>query len=232
MEGRIRRMTRAHAALCASILAAAGTASSAQVPLPKEPRHKQVLYTANMRVLDVGIPVGDTTLDHIHDMDVATVSVADSTTRVREMGKDWGAPRERPVGNLSISNYTGARQVHRIENIGKTPYRVIAVENDRESGWTTPAAITAPGTKLAQESRAFSVYEVRLDAATSRTTHMHEVPTLVVLVSGAMTYQGGGGNDPFTVNEPGKWVFGPRGSGHTLTVGAGETAHIIEFEAR
>jgi len=151
---------------------------------------------------------------------------------VRDAGQDWGAPRTRRDGDVIVAEYTGARRAHRIENIGKVPYRVIGVENDREAGWTTPAAVAAPGTALAQASRAFTLYEVRLDAATPRTTHTHEVPTVVVLVSGTLTYQGAAGNDPFDITEPGKWVFGPPGSQHTLIAGGTGATRVVEFEAR
>lgn len=226
-------MTRAKVALCASIMTATAVSVwSGQVPLSKEPRHKQLLYTAHLRLLDINIPVGDATLDHMHEYDVATVSVSDSTGRIREAGQDWGAPRVREVGNLAITDYTGAKRAHRVENIAKSPYHLIAVENVRDSGWTTPAPLTAPATTLAQESRAFSIYDVRLNASAPRTTHTHEVPTVVVLISGAVTYQGAGGNDPFELREAGRWIFAPLGSNHTLSVSGTDEARIVEFEAR
>ena len=231
-------MRRARALVYASLIGAAGIVAGlsgqapAAVPLAKEPRHKQLLYTANLRLLDVNIPVADTTLEHMHEHDIATLAIGDSTTRVREAGQDWGAPRLREGGGLTVAEYTGARRAHRIENIGKTPYRVIAVENDRDGGWTTPTAIAAPGTTVAQATRAFTLYDVRLDAATPSTTHQHDVPTVVVLVSGTLTYQGAAGNDPFDITEAGKWVFGPTGSQHTLSAGGTGATRVVEFEAR
>ncbi len=214
------------------MVAAAVSAWSGQVPLSKEPRHRQLLYTANLRLLDINIPVGAATLDHFHEHDVATVSVGNAVGRIREAGQDWGPPRVRDVGNLAITQYTGAKRAHRVENIGKEPYHLLAVENDRDAGWTTPAPLTAPATTLAQESRAFSIYDVRLNPGAPRTNHSHEVPTVVVLVSGTVTYQGGAGNDPFDLREAGRWVFAPLGSNHTLSVSGTDEAHVVEFEAR
>jgi hypothetical protein len=226
-------MTRAKVALCTSIMAASAVSVwSGQVPLSQEPRHKQLLYTANLRLLDVNIPVGDTTLDHLHEYDVATVAVRTSTTRIREAGQEWGPSRVRESGNLAIAEYTGTRRAHRIENIGREPYRVIAVENVRDGGWSTPTPVMAVGTTLAQESRAFSLYDVRLDGNTPGTTHTHDVPTVVVLVSGAATYQGAGGTDPFEIREPGRWILGLPGSPHTFRVSGTDEARIVEFEAR
>lgn len=226
-------MTRAAVALCAVMVGGAVlTVRSAQVPLFKEPRHKQVLYTAHLRVLEVTIPSGDVTLDHWHEYDVATVAIEEASSRTKIGTGAWAEPRPRAIGSLNLTEYTGARGSHRIETVGTKPFRLIAVENVRDGGWTTPAAIEAPGTTLARESRAFSIYEIRLDGNTPQTQHTHEMPTVAVLISGAFSYQGGGGSDPFEVRQVGRWVFGPQGGPHTMRVAPGTEARIVEFEAR
>jgi len=41
----------------------------------QEPRHHVVFANAQFHVLDVNIPPGDTSLDHRHEFDLATVSM-------------------------------------------------------------------------------------------------------------------------------------------------------------
>ena len=207
---------------------------SAQAPHPvyKDPHHRQVLYTNFLRVLDVNIPAGETGFEHQHDRDVATVAIQNARTRVRPAGQDWGPPRERAIGNLNATQYAGTPDAHTIQNIDTFPYRLIAVVNERESGWTTPAPLKAPGTTLTQQTRAFAMYDIRLDAATPQTTHTHEVSTITVLIAGAIENQGGGGEVPFRMQQPGRWQITQVGQTHTLSVPAGATAHAVEFEVR
>jgi hypothetical protein len=219
------------AAMAALFVGTAAIGWSAQIPMLEEPRHQQVLYIAHMRVFDVNVPPGDTTLDHVHDYDLATLTLGNATTRTLQPGQDWSAPRVRERGHVAVTEYTGTPAVHRVENVDTIPYRVLAITNLRDDGWTTPAAIAAPGTTLSQQSRAFSVYDVRLDAATAETTHVHEVPTLAVLVSGLYEYRGDGGEVPFVVRDIGRWIV-TRGGQHTLARTGGNDAHIVEFEAR
>jgi len=226
-------MTRATISLCVAMVAGAAlTVRSAQIPMLKEPRHRQVLYTSHLRVFEVTIPPGDITLDHSHEYDIATVALEDSATRTKIGAGDWGEPRPRTLGSLNLTEYTGAHGAHRIETVGMRPFRLIAVENVRDGGWTIPAALDAPGTTLTQQSRAFSIYEVRLGGDVLQTTHTHEVPTVAVLVSGGFTYQGGGGSDPFEVKQVGRWIFAPQDGPHTMRATPGVDARIVEFEAR
>lgn len=214
------------------VAGAAFAIESAQVPVLQEPRHKRMLYTAHLRLLEVTIPPGDTTLDHSHDYDIATVALEDAVSRTKVGNEAWGPARERGAGTLNLTEYTGAKGSHQIENVGKTPFRLVAVENVRDGGWTTPAPVAAPGTSLTRESRAFSMYTVELDDATPETAHTHEVPTVAVLVEGTVSYQGGGGVEPFELRQVGRWVFAPQGSAHTMRVADGGKARLIEFEAR
>ena len=206
---------------------------SAQMTMNEEPHYQRLTYVRNMRVFEVNVPVGESTLDHAHDHDVADVALGDVTSRVRRAGEDWSPVRTRASGSTEITAYTGAPAVHRAENAGPTPYRMVVVENLRDRGWSTPAPIAAPGTTLRQDARSFAVYDVRLNAATPRTNHVHENATLVILVSGAVEVQGGGGESEFRMEQTGRW-FPSSGSEqpHTLArVGTGE-AHVVCVEAR
>ena len=207
---------------------------SAQTPHPvyKDPNHRQVLYTNFLRVLDVNFAPGETGLEHQHDRDVATVAIQNGRTRVRLPGQDWGPPRDRAIGNVNATQYAGMPGAHTIQNIDTVPYRLIAVVNERESGWTMPALLKAPGTTLNQQTRAFALYDVRLDAATPETTHTHQVSTITVLIAGVIENQGGGGEMPFRMSEPGRWQITQVGQTHTLSVPPGATAHAVEFEVR
>lgn len=228
--------TAAAAALFGAVVATAplddARGRPAQVPLHEEPHSRTLLYTARLRLLAINIPAGETSADHRHDYDVASVALGMATTRSRRPGEEWTAPGAREAGSVNITEYTGMPGIHRVEAVGTMPLRLMAIENVREGKWSVPAPLAAAGTTLIQQSRAFGVYEVRLDGRTRRTTHAHEVPAVAVLVSGAFENQGGGGESSFRLQQPGRWLLTPMGQAHTMSVADGGTAHIVEFEAR
>jgi hypothetical protein len=207
-------------------------AAQAIVPVGDEPHHKRALYTANVRLFEILVPAGAVTLDHSHDRDVAVVAIGDTTIRTRTVGKDWDPPRSYVPGGINLVTYTGASSAHRMENVGQTPYRVVAVENTREGGWTMPRILAAPGTTLTQESRAFAVYDIRLDSGTPRTSHVHQQPTVVVLIAGNVMVQGGGGESEFRIETPGRWFPSSWEYPHTLSLIGAANARLIEVEAR
>ena len=139
----------------------------------------------------------------------------------------------RTAGTAETATYTGMPVTHRTENAGAAPLRLFVVENLRDSGWTSPAPLTAPGTTLRQDARSFAVYDVRLSAATPRTNHAHQNPSFVFLMTGVVQVQGGGGESEFRLEQTGRWFpsSGPD-QPHTLALVGTADAHVICVEAR
>ena len=205
---------------------------SADVSMDGEPHHRRLTYIRHMRAFEANLAPGESTIDYRDDHDVATLALGDGTIRLRRAGEDWSAARMRARGSTELTTYTGSPVVHRIENAGTIPFRMFAVENLHDGGWSTPPVIVAPGTTLREQARSFAVYDVRLNAGTPRTIHLHVNATLVVLMAGAVQAQGGGGEAEFRLEQPGRW-FPTSGTDqpHTLAVvGTGE-AHIVCIEA-
>ena len=163
-------------------------------------------------------------------------------TREQATGQAWGSPRQaRPLGDAAVTEYTGKPASHRVENTGSGPYQLFAVENLRDGGWTTTPAAKGLATTLATESRAFRVYDVRLGPDAAQTSHTHAVPTVVVLVSGAVLSDGPDKQAkafaPAPVGlkqltETGEWILVPADdTHHVVRLGAGE-ARVVEIEVR
>ena len=214
-----------------------GASLLAQAPAPpvtmnNESHFERLTYLRHMRVFEARIAPGESTGDLLQDHDVVSIPFGDTTLRSRKVGQDWDAPRTRAAWSAEATSYTDAAVTHRMENAGTTPLRMFLVENLRDRGWTMPAALTAPGTTLRQEARSFAVYDVRLDATTPQTNHVHPNPSFVFVVSGVVQVQGGGGESEFRLEQPGRWFpsAGPD-QPHTLRV-VGNSAHAICVEAR
>jgi quercetin dioxygenase-like cupin family protein len=217
--------------------------ASAQVPLDKEPRHRITFQNKQLRIIDVNIPAGDTSLDHRHEFDIATISMTAGTqTRTQSGGQPWGEVRpSRPLGDATATEYAGKPQSHKIENVGKGAYQLFAVENLRASGWSATPSVSGLATKLATESRAFRVYDVRLSRATAQTSHTHAVPTIAVLITGKVMSDGpdkqAKENAPAPVglkqlDQPGQWVLIPQGDAHHLVQLGTADARVVEVEVR
>ena len=70
------------------------------VPVHQEPRHHLVYENDILQVLDVQIPVGDTTLYHTHDAPIFYVFISASSTDDQELGitfVPWLKIRNRQV---------------------------------------------------------------------------------------------------------------------------------------
>lgn len=199
-------------------------AIGAQVPLEQEPRHHLEFANESLRVISPQIPAGDTTLEHLHTHDDATVCIHGSETRAKQPGAEWGnvgavcAP-----GRVGITEYTGKPRSHTVQNVGSSVYHLLLVENLHESGWNSNEPLTVEGLKVIRESRSFRIYESELSDSRG-TAHAHPVPVVVVLVSGEVA----AGNKQ--LEQPGGWAYIPAGESHQVV--AHGTARIIEVEVR
>ena len=128
--------------MVAAILFCRRAAGQTSVPMEREPHHRLVFESASFRILEPMIDPGDVTLDHEHWLDYATVCVSSASTRSRALGAEWGAiGTPCIVGSASVSEYVGRQMIHRIQNMGATPFRLILVENRQEAGWFVSGAL-------------------------------------------------------------------------------------------
>jgi hypothetical protein len=224
------------------LVIASTTLVAAQVPLSKDPTHKMTFENTQFRIFNVNVPAKESSLEHRHELDVATISMTDGPdTRIQISGQAWGAPATWPLGDSRVTEYVGKPLSHKIENMGATAYQLFAVENLHKSGWSSAAAATGIGTKMTSDSRAFRVYDVRLALATAQTSHTHTVPTIAVLVTGKVMSDGpdkqAKENAPAAVglkqlDQPGQWVLIPAGDTHHLVRLGTTDARVVEIEVR
>jgi len=215
---------------------------AAQVPVNNEPHHRTVFENADFRILDVRVAPGESTADHRHDHDIATVSMNTGTpTRIVASGQTQNRP-PRPLADATVTEYTGKPSSHKLDNVGAAPYQLFAVENLRDlKAWSAAPPVTAPATMLATDGRALRIYDIRLATPTSQTTHTHAVPTVGVLISGIVMSEGPDAQAkalaPAPVglkrlDSPGQWVLVPRGETHTVVRLGNVDARLLEIEVR
>ncbi|UCE46904.1 MAG: hypothetical protein JSW47_14995, partial [Phycisphaerales bacterium] len=107
------------------------------VSVHEEPRHHLVHDDEVVRILDVQIQPGDTTLYHTHNAPIFYVSIAVSPTDVQPFGGEWeSAPAsDDPVwgpGEVACNiDYADQPVTHRVKNVGANLFRLVAVINKR-----------------------------------------------------------------------------------------------------
>ncbi len=214
------------------LLAASGCTQRA-IPVEMESHHKTLLLTPEVRVLDVTIPVGDTTVDHSHQYDIATVYIGPAVSRLRSPGEDWSAPRPREIGTATITEYVGKPGVHAVRNIGTTLYHIVAIESRHTTFDSTAQSLDNPAqTTLVQESRAFRAYDVKLAAGDGPLSHKHTLPTLVVVVEGEAMINAESSEGTQGKAKPGEWQLVPAGESHQFSAPNGQPVRLVEFEVR
>lgn len=215
----------------AVILFCQRASSQTSTPMEREPHHHLVFENASFRILEPTIDPGDVTLDHEHRLDYATVCISSASTRSRVPGAEWGAiGTPCIVGSASVSEYSGRQMIHRVQNVGVTPFRLILVENRQEAAWSENPPVSAPFTNTVRESRAFRVYQVSLASSRDETRHIHSRPTVVVLVSGEVVVGGEGQKN--VLGQTGRWSLTPAGAAHTLSPGLSGMGVALEIEVR
>jgi hypothetical protein len=105
---------------------AKGTADD-PVPVEQEPHHRVVFENQYVRVLDVVVGPGETTLFHRHSIDNVPIILTDADNKTQFAGKDW-APTPAKAKSVGFIPGEAKPYVHRISNQGKTAYHVIDVE--------------------------------------------------------------------------------------------------------
>lgn len=100
---------------------------TAQVPVREEPRHKPVLENNYMRLLDVWLPPGDTTLFHIHSTPSFFIYLNKAKISSQVKGQGW-VNDESVTGFAWYNPFAPDSLVHRVCNADTISFHVNDIE--------------------------------------------------------------------------------------------------------
>jgi hypothetical protein len=103
------------------------SALTAQVQVSKEWHHKNVLENKYIRLLDVWINPGDTTLFHIHSTPSLFLHFTNTNVGTQITGQEWMQNRNI-MGNASYRSFVNDTLVHRVTNIDTSLFHVTDIE--------------------------------------------------------------------------------------------------------
>jgi quercetin dioxygenase-like cupin family protein len=98
------------------------------VPVQNEPHHHSVLENQYVRVLDVSIAAGESTLFHTHEHDNLSIRVSGGQAQTQLQGSDWRPASQVERGSVVFSSASSKPYTHRVKNVGPDTYRVIDIE--------------------------------------------------------------------------------------------------------
>jgi quercetin dioxygenase-like cupin family protein len=161
---------------------APNVAAGKVVPVYQEPRHRPVFQSPLVRVLDVRLPPGDTTLYHVHAARMVGIAVQGARIWTQLPG---AAPS--PVDTPEAIPYVfdnwsqSLPYTHRVANVDTLPLHYVVAEWLARSGPEAPALPDGPSRRLLKEGPTARVYEIVLTPGAATDAHTHAAPGLTVL---------------------------------------------------
>jgi hypothetical protein len=182
------------------------------VEVRDEPRHRRRFENEFVRVYDVLIAPGDTTLYHRHTEDTFYVAVNEATVRDRAWGDDDARTGTAPAGSVLCRPHRSHPLIHQVHNLGEGEMRLIGAEIKASPPVTAPAPLDALGHVLTLERERLRVYELSLDPVQSTGPIEYRFSSLTVfLTTATLVLRGTDGTERTVVHAPGDviWLPGP-----------------------
>jgi len=200
------------------------------IPVYEEPRHQLAYENDHARILNVNLPPGYVSLYHQHKLDMLYVTLSGSNVWAEPLG---GEKRYADVetGNLRFSSDNhGLPHIHRVGNVGKTPFHLIGIAiKDKTAGLKQAISGDMQGMDLAIEKPHGHVYRITLQPGEKTGLHTHHLPFVSVnLSSGTLIDQKG----QMESVSAGKYQWHDKGLTHHYENSGDEAIEIIELQWR
>ena len=204
------------------------TAITAQVQVRKEPRHKNVLENKYVRLLDVKIQPGDTTLFHIHSTPSVFVHFTNTIVCSQIKGKEWEKGKNTE-GNASYRSFVNDTLVHRVSNCDTVPFHVTDIEILSPYKPTTQLK-PLPFTVLFENEKVFAY---RLSSSSfNKQIISGRGPIVAELVAGDEVIYHDTMNKKSTKIKTGKYLYIKPGSAFYFSATGNEKINLVLFEIK
>ena len=98
------------------------------VEVRDEPRHRRRFEDEHIRMYDVLVAPGDTTLFHRHTEDTLYISINDARVQDRTWGSEEARTGDAPAGLCLCRPHRARPLIHQVTNVGDGPMRMIGAE--------------------------------------------------------------------------------------------------------
>lgn len=202
----------------------------AQVPVHEEPRHRPVFENEFMRILDVRIPPGDTTLYHIHQTPSFFITFTNTDTGSQLQGKEALAGRSS-AGAILFEDLAPPRiRTHRVWNADTETFHVMDVELLAQNTQFVQGPLTLPGLELEIDTSGVRAYRLTLGRGKAfRGRNENHTHLLVSLDSSQAEIEQGGTRNTQSIL-PGSFFEIPRQKAFRVTNTGDSLMHFILLE--
>jgi quercetin dioxygenase-like cupin family protein len=188
------------------------------VEVRDEPRHRRRFEDDLVRVYDVLIPPGDTTLYHRHTEDTFYVAVHEATVRNRRWEAEEARPGRVEAGSAMCMPHRSKPLIHQVQNVGEAEMRLIGAEIRRSPATTSAEPLEALGHTLTLDGERLRVYELALEPGASTGDIEYGFSSLTVyLTIATVAVRHGDGSERTLVHAPGDVVWRPAPTALSLT---------------
>jgi hypothetical protein len=157
----------------------------AQVPVIKEPHHKPVLVNDYVRLLDVHLNAGDTTLYHIHAAPSVIVQISRSVIGIQVKDAAPGKTAEALPGSTNFMAYDKKPVTHRVFNAGDNVFHVMDIEMvKKEPSADSCNPIQQTNVETTLDEKLVRVYKFDLNASQSLSIPKSSCAHLLICISG------------------------------------------------
>jgi hypothetical protein len=134
----------------------------AQVPVHEEPRHRPVFQNREIRILNVLVAPGDTSLYHIHNTPSFFIRLTNSNTGSQVQGegpvKGKSKAGEIRFENLALPN----NRTHRVWNADRDTFHVMDIELLMKGATFNQSPLSLPNLKLEIDTNWVRAYRLNL----------------------------------------------------------------------
>jgi hypothetical protein len=136
---------------------------SQEVPVSKEPRHHPVFENQKVRILNVLLPPGDTSLYHLHSTPSVFISLSTTKTAAQLKGSQPAPFGSSTQGNIWFENLAPPHtRVHRVWNEDTAAFHVVDVELFCSDSPFTAKPLSIPHSQLIIDTSWVRVYKIEL----------------------------------------------------------------------
>ena len=200
------------------------------VPVYKEPRHRLVYEKGNIRIINVSIPAGDTSLYHHHQNPTLFVMLSGALMRNQNLGGKWTDPSPNmvtKVGAFVFMDYPKP-QDHRVQNIDHQSFQAIGVINAGPGSNSTATLAQKPEV----DNHWFNGYRFKLAPGAETAVHHHAFPVFIVQVGKGDSVVMERGYPTAEKTVSGNWSVHAAGVDHRLRNIGKTEVELIEIEMK
>ena len=208
-----------------------GALNLAAVPVYAEPHHHLEYESKLVRVLDVQIRPGDTTMFHVHADRHAGIVIGGARTWGQVVGARDSAYAANSIGFISDNSSDALPLTHRVANIDTVGFHIVMGQFLAASGIASPAIASDRTMQFDRETARSRVYRVTLAPGQSTSSHWHAQPGLTIQVTaGAVAWDGDAAAARSIESRAGAWWWREAGHTHVLRNAGQLPIQLVEID--